>query len=147
MGSRLVSKGSNYLLTRSGNEHFQLILYNYAHMHEDFCRDNTSYASLKNPTAVFEPMEPKDITLSLNPLEAGTYRIRHYTINNDYANLLNEWIRLGAPENLSRGDIDYLTGSSWPHQELYFKEISVSLEISCHLQPQEVDLYLIDRIV
>ncbi len=147
MGSRLVSKGSNYLLTRSGNEHFQLILYNYAHMHEDFCRDNTSYASLKNPTAVFEPMEPKDITLSLKPLEAGTYRIRHYTINNDYANLLNEWIRLGAPENLSRSDIDYLKGSSWPHQELYFKEISVSLEISCHLQPQEVDLYLIDRIV
>lgn len=147
MGSHLVSKGTSYLLTRTSQEHFQLLLYNYAHMHEDFCRDNTSYASLKNPTAVFEPMEPRDMALSLAPLEAGTYRIRHYTINNDHANLLNEWIRLGAPENLSRSDIEYLQGCSWPHQELYFREIRHSLEISCHLQPQEVDLYLIDKIV
>lgn len=145
LGHFIVARDENYLLTRSDHEHFQLLFFNYAHMHEDFCKNNTSYASLKNPTAVFEPMEPKDITLLLSPLSPGTYKIRHYTINNDYANLLNEWIRLGAPENLSKSDIEYLQGSSWPHQERYFKEVRQSLEITCHVQPQEVDLYLIDK--
>ena len=147
MGERILYKGENCLLTSAHGTHYQLIVFNYAHLHADFCRDNTSYASLKNPTAVFEATDPKDMTFVLSGLAPGNYRIHHYAINNDHANLLNEWIRLGAPENLSRSDIRYLQSRSWPHQELYFKEISGELELSCHLMPQEVDLYLIDKII
>ena len=147
MGNKLVARGDNYLLTGTDPEHYQLLVFNYAHMHEDFCKDNTSYASLKNPTAVFEQMEPSDMTFSMSNLTPGSYRIRHYTINNDYGNLLNEWIRLGAVESLQKSDVDYLQSSSMPHRELYFKEVHGTLDITCHLQPQEVDLYLIDLII
>lgn len=87
------------------------------------------------------------MTFSLNNLPPGSYRIRHYAINNDYGNLLNEWIRLGAVESLQKSDVEYLQSSSRPYRELYFTEGHGSLDITCHLQPQEVDLYLIDLII
>lgn len=147
MGDKQIARGDNYLMTCSDPEHYQLMAYNYAHMHEDFCKDNTSYSSLKNPTAVFEQMEPRDITFTMHQLASGTYRIRHFVINNDYGNLLNEWIRLGAVESLQKNDVDYLQSCSSPHRELYFKDVRGTLEITCHLQPQQVDLYLIDLII
>ena len=116
-------------------------------MHEEFCRDNTSYASLKNPTAVFEHMAPRDITFFLDGLTPGTYRLRHFAINNDWGNLLNEWIRLGATENLSRGDIDYLASSSRPHHELSIRAIEDSMDITCRLESQSVNIFFIDRII
>ncbi len=147
LGNRMIASGPEYIMTRLGNGQLSLLVYNYAHLREDFCQNNTSYASLKNPTAVFFPMEPRDIIFTLEKLPPGNWRIRHYTINNDHGNLLNEWIRLGAPENLSRSDIDYLQAVSWPYQEMYYKETEGTLEISCHLAPQEVGLYIIEHII
>ncbi len=147
LGNRRIASGPDYLVTWLGNGQLSLLAYNYAHLREDFCKNNTSYASLKNPTAVFTPMEPKDIIFVLEKLPPGNWRVRHYTINNDHGNILNEWIRLGAPENLARSDIEYLQAISWPHQEMYYKEIQGTMEIACHMAPQEVDLYIIEHII
>ena len=34
-------------MTRLGNGQLSLLVYNYAHLREDFCQNNTSYASLE----------------------------------------------------------------------------------------------------
>ena len=91
-------------------------------------------------------MEPRDIIFTLEKLPPGNWRIRHYTINNDHGNLLMNGYG-GRPGNLSRSDIDYLQAVSWPYQEMYYKETEGTLEISCHLAPQEVGLYIIEHII
>ncbi len=148
MRGRLVAKDEHYMLTVSeDHSHFDLLVFNYAHMNEDYCKDNTSYSSLRNPTAVFEQNAPRDLNFKLTDIVPGTYRIRHYIINNTYGNLLNEWIRLGIIDNNTIEDIDYLKANSSPHQEMFTQKTEDSLEITCHLSSQEIGVYAIDRMV
>ena len=144
----LVAKDEHYMLTVSEDlNHFDLLVFNYAHINTDYCKDNTSYASLRNPTAVFEQNPPQDLNFKLMDITPGTYRIRHYIINNTYGNLLNEWIRLGIINNNTMEDIDYLKANSAPHQEMFTQNVEDFLEITCHLSSQEIGVYAIDRMV
>ena len=43
----MIASGPEYIMTRLGNGQLSLLVYNYAHLREDFCQNNTSYASLE----------------------------------------------------------------------------------------------------
>ncbi len=148
MREYLVAKDEHYMLTASQDlNHFDLLVFNYAHMNDDYCKGNTSYATLRNPTAVFELNDPQDLNFKITDIKPGTYRIRHYIINNTYGNLLNEWIRLGIIDNNAMEDIEYLKANSAPHQEMFTQKVEDFLEITCHLSSQEIGVYAIDRMV
>lgn len=147
LGSFLIARGENYIITASSDSSFQIILYSYAHLNEAFCSNNTTYAYLKNATAVFEQRSPIDINISLLNIPSGSYRIKHFTQNSEYGNLLNEWIRIGAIENLRTSEIEYLKNVSHPRLEIQFKDTETSLDLSCHLMGQEVNLYFIDLVI
>lgn len=148
MQKHIIGKGEHYMLTISEDlNHLDLLVFNYAHINDDYSKDNTSYSSLRNPTAVFEQIPPQDLNFKISDIKQGTYRIRHYITNNTYGNLLNEWIRLGIIDNNAVEDIEYLKANSAPHQEMFTQKVTDTLDITCHLSSQEIGVYAIDRMV
>ncbi|HHV12169.1 MAG TPA: helix-turn-helix domain-containing protein [Clostridiales bacterium] len=147
LGDRIIARDNNYIITSNSNNKFQILAYHYCHYSEEYCDDINRYRSFRLPASAFEVLPPIDLTIQLKDIPPGTYTIRQHVIDHEHGNILNDWLRLDAPSNLSDQDIEYLKSISIPAFKIYKKEVTDLLSVSCHLNTNDIILTEIDLLI
>jgi xylan 1,4-beta-xylosidase len=134
LGSKIIAQGNDYIITEDG-ENIQILAYNYVYFDELFLSGDTSALTHKNRYEVYEEKPQKDFQFILKGL-SSRYKITHYYLNKESGSVFDEWLKIGAPENMTKEEIRYLDGVSRPKMKIenveIDKEYSIHLEIPVH---------------
>jgi beta-xylosidase len=125
LGDRIIKRGDNYIITEKGNE-LQILIYNYAYMNLEFCRGERESISDIDRYNFFDRVNNVNLQIHFNGLQ-GSFRCVHYLLNRNYGSVYDEWIRMGAVNDMSREEIDYLKKISIPR--IWVENLSSSTDL------------------
>ncbi|WP_338554148.1 helix-turn-helix domain-containing protein [Paenibacillus sp. KS-LC4] len=140
LGSKLLDRGDGYCLTMSKEGTYQLLLFHYAHFDQMYLKNDISAIQPHNRYAVFNHNDQLELSIQLEGLEPGTYRIHQHIINREAGSSYDEWLRMGAPAELMQPDIDYLNQCSVPKQHMCTEIAGDVWTLKFFLAPHEVRL-------
>lgn len=130
MGDTLLSSGDGWYITRGGGA-LQILLYHYCHY-------NTMYrmlSALEDPGdrySAFQPGAPIEYRLSIDGLPEGAYELQYITISRESGSAYDEWMRMGAPETLSAGQLRSLKHRAEPARRIErrasLRDLQITLE-------------------
>lgn len=113
LGEEIIIQGDGYVGTQNKDGNIQLLLYHYVHLDHMFSSGDWSEMSNHNRYGVFEEKGSKVFYVSI-PRLSGAYKCTTYQMDRDHGSVFDEWVRLGAPENLTEEELEYLHGRSGP---------------------------------
>lgn len=142
MGSHLVDRGDNYMLTRS-EKGFQLLLFHYVYYDSLYAHDDHSSLSYRQRYNIYESSEELVIH-SILPIPEGSYRIRETRLNRHHGSAYDLWIEMGSPEELDAEMTEYLQRKNCPEISYYMQESNGHLLFDTILQPHGVVLLEIE---
>ncbi len=143
LGDEILYKGEDYIVTRKA-EDIQILAYNYVDFDDLFVKSDISALTNKIPLKVYEAKEDKYFSFNINRI-AGDYKITTYELNKDNGSVYDQWVSLGEPEELSREDIEYLKGRSYPKKTIDYLSISETYERKMQLPPNGIELIILEK--
>lgn len=130
LGNEVIASDNGFYITRSA-QGIQIILYNYCHY-------NTMYRLLaefndpKDRYSAFQMKEPLTFYLDISDMPGKRYTCEYYSISQYSGSAFDEWIRLGAPDEITPENLAYLKHRSEPvrriEQRNNLKNIKITLE-------------------
>jgi beta-xylosidase/AraC-like DNA-binding protein len=147
LGSRLVAKGENYIITAKSDNSYTAIVFNfkyikdYARLRHVFQDSPPEYPELLEDTKILL------ISLNLTGLIPGSYKIRQEILNHDHGSLYDAWVRLSAAEDLQTMEIEWLKNTCVPTMHLDFVSCGKGLSLDCELEPNEIRFLEISLIL
>lgn len=139
LGDTLLSSGNGWYITRNTGR-IQILLYHYCHY-------NTMYRMLfefhdsTERYSAFQRKAALEFHIHVDDVPAGNYTCEYHRIGRTSGSSLDEFIRLGSPEDLSFDDLTYLKHRSEP---VRYIECRNSLhDITVTVEPLEVVQILI----
>lgn len=145
IGNKKIDGGPGWFISTNENENsIQIFLYHYCHYNVLY---RQQYQRLRNPRdaySVFEEQGDLQIQLQLEGIEPGNFREESYTISREHGSAFDQWIMMGAPNNLSQSDIEYLSTSTRPLCAIReFVHMNSKLDMHFSLKPHEVKLIVL----
>ena len=138
LGEDIVFSTEDMRVTRT-RDTFQILMHHYCHYNDLYASMNFSQITHYKRDTVFGKVSDRVFRLSITGLE-GKYRIEHRYVNSDHGSVYDGWIKMGAPNSISKEAYTKLVATSEPgylYQEFVFNKESV-LELS--LKPHEIRL-------
>lgn len=116
LGEEIIQQGEDHIVTRNG-EDIQILAYNFAYFDDLFLNGDTSALRDKERYLIYELKPLKEMVIDIEGL-SGNYKISRYKLNRDHGSSYDQWTRMGAPENMTREEVDYLKGKSYPKMDV-----------------------------
>ena len=138
MGTHVLSAGRGGYVTRSIRG-LQILLYHACPYQAEYQLSGDVVAEERYTP--FPDQPPLCFHLSISGMEAQRYTCEYFSIGLDSGNAYDEWIRLGAPAELSPDYLSYLKHRSEPQRRLEQRTNLRNLQIT--LRPLEVVQILI----
>ena len=157
LGSNLISSGSNYIMTSSNDNKFQILAYHYVHYNKYFCINCREKIGFQNTYSVFEDAEALKLDFEMSNLPAGRYKVRKHILNRQNGSFLDEFLRIlqygnSTPQellymmhNLQNSEVDYYKGICVPKQEIFYINSDHNMTLSVSLEPHVVIYISISR--
>lgn len=124
LGDNIIETGEDYIVTKK-DDGIQILAYNYTYFDELFLHGDVSALTHKERYSIYEEKPLKEMEFTIKGLQ-GNYKITNYKLNREHGSVFDEWIELGAPENMSLEELDYLKGKAQPKIEI--KELKLQGE-------------------
>jgi beta-xylosidase/AraC-like DNA-binding protein len=138
LGSRLVAKGENYIITAKSDNNYTAIVSNFKYI-KDYARLQHIYQdSLFESSELLEDTKTLLISLTLTGLAPGSYKVRQEILNRSHGSLYDAWVRLSAAEELQTMEIDWLKNTCIPTMQIDFLSCDKGLSLRCELEPNEI---------
>lgn len=143
-----LGSGKGWFVTADrSRRNFAVIFYHYEHYNEIFSSGELFDMTGTNRYTPFSDLSLETVTLHLHDLPNGRYRITESFVNQKAGSSFDTWVELGAPEDLTPYDVEYLKAASFPGRKLSETEVTEhSLTYSQTLEPLEVRLVQISRL-
>lgn len=145
LGSHLIKKGENHIITRHSDNEFEVLVFNYKYL-SHYSLINYDYEKdFRHINNLLEDQDDLSVTIQLRNVREGKYSVKQYALNSEHGSLLDEWIRLSAPDNIQQSEVDYLRNICVPKRQIYKTHSTETgdLILNCNLMPNEIDLFLI----
>lgn len=158
LGDQMIAYGSNYAITRQGDNRYQMIVFNYVHFKEEFCLHSIGRVDLKDTYAVFENAGDLTFDISCDHIIPGRYKVTKLSLNQKHGSILDRFLRildqgtttsdelLNTIINLREDEVQYYKQSTLPRQEIYYASYDDTLTIETTLTPHEVQFYEFVRV-
>ncbi|WP_099469759.1 GH39 family glycosyl hydrolase [Konateibacter massiliensis] len=144
LGSNLVARGEQYLVTTNGKNKYYILLCNPKRFNHTYYLKAENEITVDDLEDIFENYEPLTLEFELSNVKNGSYHIKKHILNEEYGSILNEWKNLGYVGEVNKEDIDYLKTICRPHIYRCTAEVTnESLAISVELKAHEVMLLTI----
>lgn len=143
LGSKIIDQGDNYIVTVEG-EDIQIIIYNYAYLSKSYQNADYSLINEHERYQVFEKKDPLDFELKLLNL-SGKYKMNRYFLNRDSGSAFDEWLKMGAPPELSKHEIKYLKYKSYPDLKVKYLNLSGEFEINTVLEAHSLEFIVLKK--
>ena len=118
---------------------FAVIFFHYEHYNGIFSAGESFDMTSTNRYTPFPDLSRQEVSLQLRDLPNGPYRITETFVNRASGSSFDKWVELGAPEDLTPCDVDYLQAASFPgrrhseymvtEQMLFYKQVLEPLEV------------------
>lgn len=140
IGDTILAQGDNYLITSKARD-IQIFTYNYAHYDTLYRYRHVTNLSKTKRDGVF--LNKSSISLNFQLLEvfAGEYEIISRAITKSQGSAYDAWLSIGAPDEMTKEEINYINALSTPAYFKTVKEVTSQISVSIKLKPQEVSLY------
>ena len=145
LGNTIIEQRDGYIVTRN-NEDIQILVYNFAYFDKLFLSGDTSALDHKERYNIFEKVPSREINLDILGLN-GNYKIRKYKLNQDNGSVYDEWVGLGAPENMTGEEIRYLEGISKPKISIEEVKIDEEYNNKICIPVHGIELITINKII
>ncbi len=146
LGTKLIGEGENYILT-SGEGEYKLCFYHYTHFSEEYCKDPGYFDSELYLDGAFRDSDTLDISIRLNNMEKGTWRITMLELSAEYGSLFHEWARMHFVQNFSQYESEVLFDTCCPRMSVDTVSIEDHYDIHLILPRLIVVFFLIRRQV
>ncbi len=146
LNTLMVKNEGNMLITTNAIDTYNIALYNYTHFTELYCLTVGEGVTHENAYTVFADAATKEISITLNKLANGRYRVITTTLNRENGSLFDEWLRYGIIDGLQPHDINYFEDTVHPQRIVRYHDCKDgSLKLSMQMLPHEVKFLLILR--
>ncbi|SHJ18724.1 xylan 1,4-beta-xylosidase [Clostridium amylolyticum] len=143
LGDSIIKRGEDYIVTKK-DDSIQILAYNYAFFDELFLHGDVSALTHKDRYSIYENKPLKEIEFTLNGLE-GDYKITSYKLNREHGSVYDEWIKLGAQENMNFEEISYLQGISKPKMEIRELELYGEYRDKINIPVHGAELIILEK--
>lgn len=147
MGDEMLDSGEWYFVTRS-ERYVHVLLFHYCE-YDNLYRYR--YRKLESPEEayrVFRKSKTIQAEICLQGLSQQPHRLHRFHIGREHGSSFDQWLRWGAPTELSQMDIEQLQLAADP--EYWSKQIFVNEQgcytIQTELKPHEVQLFVMELI-
>ena len=146
MNTLLIQREGNMLVTTNAINTYNILLFNHAHFTDLYCLTNGEDVTCDNAYSVFKDAATRDISITLNGLLPGRYKLVITTLNRENGSLFDEWLHYGILDNLQPQDIQYLQDIVHPQRVVrhHLLEDGV-LHLNVQMLPHEVKFLLLLR--
>lgn len=145
LGEEIISKNDEYIITKKGSD-YQVLIFNYHHFDSLYKNSDESHMSYLDRYEVFEHPHRKIVKLILNGLN-GNYRINTYRLNRNHGSIFDQWLKMGAVEEMTKKELDYLEAISKMELSIKYVNIDNTFTDKIQLEPHEVQLIEFNRII
>ncbi|CCQ96804.1 hypothetical protein CULT_50048 [[Clostridium] ultunense Esp] len=76
----------------------------------------------------------------------GDYKLTRYSLNREHGSVFDKWMELGAPENMTKEEIEYLNGQTYPKMDVEYLELSGRYNKKIFLPPHGIELFTFKKI-
>lgn len=138
MGSQLVEKGDNYIITKTGKEDFYILCFYYSWFSCNYFTKEEDSILPTEMEQIFESKEPMEMEFVLHNLPSnGRYTIKTQTVNRSHGSILDEWKLFGYENDIESGDVKYLREICIPlmameRQEAYENRLRIRKTLQEH---------------
>jgi xylan 1,4-beta-xylosidase len=142
LGEILVAKGDNYIVTKKSGERYQVLCFNYKHFNYSFYLHPEGSTGIHEQYEIFENNEPMNLSLELQGIANGKYRVKELKLNRDHGSVLDEWLKFGVVDDIKSDEVDYFKQICVPHMKVEHSLVeNHSIILKGELQPHEVRLF------
>lgn len=144
LGEDVIYKEDGLVITKKDDE-YQLLFYNYCHYNDLYRLFDYSQISQTNRYDVFKDSSEKNYNLALD-LESGRYQLDRYRVNRDEGSAFDAWVKMGAPEVLSKDGEKYLQKAAEYGYKTWVEEVNDILGIKTEVLPHEIQLIIVKKL-
>lgn len=141
MGSNIIDKGENYVITANNHNGYYIACHNYKHFNYYYYLKAEDEVKPREQGKIFNDSDNLRLNFQLKSLLNGQYNVKTYSINREHGSVLDEWMRMDEIEDLDKDEIDYLKRISTPR--LTIKRCDVDekiLNFEVTLAPHEFNI-------
>lgn len=148
LGEILVAKGDNYLVTKKSGDRYQVLCFNYKHFNYSYYLHPEGSTGINEQYDIFENNEPVNLSLEIQGIANGKYRIKELKLNRDHGSILDEWLKFGAVNEMKPDEVEYLKQICVPYMKVEYENVdNHSIVLKGRLQPHEVRLYELNLLL
>lgn len=144
LGEYLLDKGNHYIITRKEGGDIYILCFYYSWFKRSYFLQEEDVDLRKYNSMVFEDESPVHLNFHFENLkESGDYYLKKRTLNRQNGSILNEWGKFQYDIKLTRQDVKYLQGISFPTLSQSKKKVTNAertLDMKVVLEPHEVSL-------
>ncbi|PFO01476.1 hypothetical protein COJ85_17335 [Bacillus sp. AFS076308] len=142
LGEILVAKGDHYIVTKRSGDRYQVICFNYKHFNYSYYLHPEGSMGIHEQYDIFENSETLNLSLEIQGLVNGKYRIKELRLNRDHGSVLDEWLKFGAVDDMKPDEVEYLKQICVPYMKVEHHVVeNQSIVLKGELQPHEVRLF------
>ncbi|MBU7591268.1 GH39 family glycosyl hydrolase [Metabacillus halosaccharovorans] len=142
LGDILVEKGDGYIVTKKSGDRYQVLCYNYKHFDYSFYLHPEASLGINKQYEIFENYDVLNLSLELQGISNGKYRVKELRLNRSHGSVLDEWLKFGAVNDMKQDEVDYLKQICIPYMKVEHTEVANhSIQLKGNLEPQEVRLF------
>ncbi|TWE08511.1 xylan 1,4-beta-xylosidase [Neobacillus bataviensis] len=148
LGEILVAKGVHYIVTKRTGHRYQVICFNYKHFNYSYYLHPEGSMGIHEQYEIFENNETLNLSLEIQGLANGKYRVKELKLNRDHGSVLDEWLKFGAVDDMKPDEIDYLKQICVPDMKVEHHVVeNESIVLKGELQPHEVRLFEFNLLI
>ncbi|MDQ0972227.1 xylan 1,4-beta-xylosidase [Neobacillus niacini] len=142
LGEILVAKGKNYIVTKKTGDRYQVLCFNYKNFNYSYYLHPEGSTGIDEQYDFFEDNEPLNLSLELQGIANGKYRIKELKLNRNHGSVLDEWLKAGAAEDIKSDEVEYFKQICMPYMKIEHSLVeNHSIILKGELQPHEVRLF------
>lgn len=147
LGERCFAVNDNAIVTYTSKKQISICCHNYKHFNFRYSLMDEDKIEIKRQASIFENNERLQITIRLKNMNTGKYQIKIYSVNQEFGNIQNEWIKMGYYDELNQEEMEYLRSVTQPKIYLRQQECRNGImNIETVLQAHEIQNIMITEI-
>jgi xylan 1,4-beta-xylosidase len=142
LGDILVAKGKNYIVTKKSGDSFQVLCYNYKHFDYSYYLSPEGSVGINEQYEIFENKESIKLSLEIQGIKNGRYRVKELKLNREHGSVLDEWIKIGQAYDMKQDEVNFLKQTCIPDMRIGSSFVkNKTIVLKGELQPHEVRLF------
>lgn len=146
LGDQLLDQGEGFIVTRN-KEAYQILAYNYCHYDELYLAGDVSLIHQTSRYHRFKDEKILNLEIALRGLPECNFRITRQKLTRQQGSSYDAWVRMGAPEQLSLEDIQYLKSTALPERFTEIRTPNEAQSFVFELEPHAVELIEISPLL